>query len=180
MPPLMIMLIRHAEKQPDDPPPFGINEAGAADKHSLTPRGWQRAGALVGFFASPSFPIVTPDVIYASAADSTESAGDDSKSLRPQETVAPLARRLGLTVHAPFVVGKETELANRLESEDGFVLVAWEHKHIPLIAAALNAQAPKIWPDDQFDCVWILTRGDCGYNFREVNQSLLDGDAPLC
>src|SRR5579863_5060820 len=136
MPPLMIMLIRHAEKEPENPPPFGVNEAGAVDKHSLTARGWQRAGALIEFFASPSLPIVTPDVIYASAADTAEAAGDDSKSLRPQETVTPLARKLGLAVNAPFVVGQETQLAKQVESEVGFVLVAWEHKHIPLIAAA--------------------------------------------
>ena len=179
MPPLKVMIIRHAEKQPDEPPPYGVNEAGDADKHSLTARGWQRAGALIEFFASPSLPIVTPDVIYAAAAETDESAGDESKSLRPQETVTPLARRLGLAVNARFLVGEEAALANEIESQAGFVLVAWEHKHIPLICAALKAQSPGVWPEDRFDAVWILTRGDCGYNFREVRQSLLDGDAPL-
>jgi broad specificity phosphatase PhoE len=179
MPPLIVMLVRHAEKQPDDPPPFGINEDGSADKHSLTARGWQRAGALVEFFASPSLPIVSPDVIYATAVDTSESVGDDSKSLRPQETVTPLARRLGLSLKAPFVVGQEAALAKKIESQTGFVLVAWEHKHIPLIAAALKAKTPTAWPEDRFDLVWLLTRGDRGYKFRAVPQLLLDGDAPV-
>ena len=51
MPPRKLMLIRHGEKEPDSgPPPYGVNAEGRQDPHSLSPRGWQRAGALVSFF----------------------------------------------------------------------------------------------------------------------------------
>jgi broad specificity phosphatase PhoE len=179
MAPSIIMLIRHAEKQPDDPgpPPFGITEDGIANKHSLTVRGWQRAGALVDFFAKPTPPVATPHVIYAAVASTSAEADDEHKSLRPQETVAPLARRLGLTVDSSYPVDQVEALATELRSRTGVVLVAWEHKHIPLIAAALQARTPSTWPDHRFDMVWLLTSREGGYDFTAVNQSLLNGDA---
>jgi hypothetical protein len=181
MSPTKIMLIRHAEKQPDDPPgppPYGINEDGEQDRHSLSPRGWQRAGALIGFFARPiPGPIAKPNVLYACAVDTSEGVGDDSKSVRPQQTVMPLARKLGVVINTDFVIGEEAQLATSIRSRLGVVLVAWEHKHIPLIATALGADAPSAWPDDRFDMVWVLTpRGDRHY-LAIVNQSLLQGDA---
>ena len=50
MPAQKIMIIRHAEK-PEHHGPRGVDENGDEDKKSLTVRGWQRAGALVQFFA---------------------------------------------------------------------------------------------------------------------------------
>lgn len=182
MPPSKLMLIRHAEKQPADPPgppPYGVNADGVQSKHSLIARGWQRAGALVRFFFVPSgnTPIERPDWIYATKVDADPSAGDDSKSLRPQETVTPLALALELPVNAPCAVGEEGQLAAEIASRSGVVLVAWEHKHIPLIAAALGARTPNSWPDDRFDMVWVLTPHREGYSFAQVDQSLLGGDA---
>jgi|SRR5580700_471407 hypothetical protein len=182
MPPTKIVMVRHAEKQPEDPPgppPYGVDEDGSANKHSLSVRGWQRAGALVPLFcdAPREGPIERPDFIYASAVDTSPSADNDGKSLRPQETVAPLALRLGLTVNTPYVVGQEAELAAEIESRSGIVLVAWEHKHIPLIAAALGAKTPSVWPDDRFDMLWMLTRRGDAYDLRQLDQSLLGGDA---
>jgi len=57
------------------------------------------------------------------------------------------------------------------------VLVAWEHKHIPIIAAALGAQTPSVWPDDRFDMLWILTPRRGAYHFAQIDQPLLGGDA---
>jgi len=48
-----ILIIRHAEK-PEPGGDIGINSQGQPDKESLTPRGWQRAGAWVQLFAPPS------------------------------------------------------------------------------------------------------------------------------
>jgi broad specificity phosphatase PhoE len=176
MPPSKIMLIRHAEKQPDDPPgppPYGINANGKKKRRSLTVRGWQRAGALVPFFCAPKPPIETPDFIYASAVTDDN---DETKSRRPQDTVTPLARRLGIEINAPYTIGQEAKLATDIQSRAGVVLVAWEHKHIPLLAAALSTSVPGTWPDDRFDVVWILTAQRGAYFFAAVNQSLLQGD----
>ncbi len=50
--PATISIIRHAEKQLGDAPPQGISIDGTADPELLTPRGWQRAGALISLFVA--------------------------------------------------------------------------------------------------------------------------------
>ena len=172
------MIIRHAEKQPDDPPPYGIDENGIQNKHSLIVRGWLRAGALIEFFASPRGALVRPNALYAAAASADPAADDEHKSLRPQQTIAPLARKLGLTADTSYGIGREPELAMAITARSGAVLVAWEHTHIPLIAAALHADAPRTWPGERFDVVWLLRHREGGYRFTQIDQSLLSGDAP--
>lgn len=185
MPPRKLMLIRHGEKEPDSgPPPYGVNENGEQDKHSLSPRGWQRAGALVPFFHNPwAQGVERPDAIYASAIGATAviaDGNDVSKSLRPQQTVTPLAEAIGLTVNAPYPVGEEAQLAQTIQSNEfGVVLVAWEHNHIPNVAQVFCPAAPSSWPGgDRFDRVWVLTRQNDGtFLFADVGQVLLSGDS---
>lgn len=188
MPPLKLMLIRHGEKEPDaGPPPHGVNAEGEQNKHSLSPRGWERAGALVPFFRRAwAKKIEEPDAVYASKVGKKAlmtDGHDISKSLRPQQTVTPLveaiAPRAGL--QTPYAVGEEPQLARAIkDNEDGVVLIAWEHNHIPHIAAAFSPDAPSEWPSvERFDLVWILTRsGDGSYAFDVTPQSLLSGDLP--
>jgi broad specificity phosphatase PhoE len=185
MPPQKLMLVRHAEKEPEaGPPPYGINAEGEQDKHSLTVRGWQRAGALVPFFRLAwARGIEPPDAVYASkVGDSVLIADghDISKSLRPQQTVTPLVDAIGPEkgLQTPCAVGEEAELVQAImANETGIVLVAWEHHHIPDIAKAFSAQAPASWPGSRFDNVWVLTRSHRGtYAFEEVPQSLLSDD----
>ncbi|MEY4015909.1 MAG: hypothetical protein RIS46_905, partial [Actinomycetota bacterium] len=45
------MFIRHGEKPGEHGPPHGINHDGEHDPHSLSLRGWTRAGALAGLLA---------------------------------------------------------------------------------------------------------------------------------
>jgi broad specificity phosphatase PhoE len=187
MPPRKLMLIRHGEKQPDaGPPPYGIDADGNQNEHSLSPRGWQRAGALVPFFRETwARRIELPDAIYASKVGSTivmADGHDVSQSLRPQQTVTPLADAIDLSkgLQTPFAVGEEAQLAQTIRAnEGGVVLVAWEHNHIPIIAQAFSSEAPASWPGSRFDVVWIFTRSKHdGYAFKQVAQSLLAGDEP--
>ena len=67
MPTQTIYMIRHAEK-PNGIGPAGIDESGNPDGESLTPRGWQRAGAWTELFA-PSLAdsvLTTPTSLFAS------------------------------------------------------------------------------------------------------------------
>ena len=86
-----IMIICHAEKPPvppASPPPFGVTLDGTRDEHSLSVRGWQRAGALVSFFAtsrSVSPSIRAPQFIYAVKVD------DDDERARTTQRVKALA-----------------------------------------------------------------------------------------
>jgi broad specificity phosphatase PhoE len=185
MPARKLILIRHGEKEPDaGPPPYGVDGNGEQDKHSLSPRGWQRSGALVEFFRKPwAAGIETPDAIYASMVGAIPVLADGvdvSKSLRPQQTVTPLIEALApaIVLQTPFAVGEETQLAERIQqSENGVVLIAWEHHHIPVIAAIFCSNAPDDWSGDRYDDVWILNRSNDGsYAFVETPQSLLSGD----
>jgi hypothetical protein len=170
------MIVRHAEKPTKANEEFGIRPNGEHDKHSLTVRGWTRAGALVNLFAphhgAPRPGLARPDVIYAAGH------GDDHGH-RPVQTVTPLAERLGLHIHSHWREGSEDELAARLAEHDGAVLVAWQHEAIPKIVRALGSgDGPDEWPDERVDVVWTLTRVGSGWRFAQVPQLLLAGDLP--
>ena len=65
------------------------------------------------------------------------------------------------------------------------MLVCWEHKHIPLIAAALplvsGTVIPRKWPRERYDVIWVFTLvpepGPVRYAFSQMPQQLLAGDA---
>ena len=174
------MIIRHAEKPSDDQLVRGVTIHGTHDRHDLSVRGWQRAGALVRFFAPleprpTGAPIAPPRTIFASAAT------PKSPSLRSQHTVAPLAAALGLRVHKPYAKGEEKALANAMAAAEEPVLVAWHHNHIPALARAIGGKdlaCPRHWPDDRFDLVWVLDRptGAASWSFSQTAQCLLAQD----
>jgi len=95
----MIMIVRHAEKPTTVNDEHGVRPDGEHDRHSLTVRGWTRAGALVGLFAprhgEPKTSLARPAAIYAASH-----AGDGSR--RPIQTVTPLAEWLELPVHSKW------------------------------------------------------------------------------
>jgi len=179
MPP-SISLIRHAEKQLGHGLPHGVSVTGTPDPESLTPRGWQRAGALVSLFvARPGQPaaaiLPTPVHLFASGV------GPHSHSRRPLETLQPLSDRLSLPLQQPFRQEELDQLVQAISACGGHVLVAWEHKRIPLIANMLIGDAttaPQVWPEDRFDLVWVLERdGTSGrYQLHQLPQLLLAGD----
>jgi broad specificity phosphatase PhoE len=180
--PSVVMLLRHAEKPLGAGPPYGVTIDGTPDPESLTPRGWQRAGALVGLFVSDASDarrraLPTPTHLFASRV------GPHSSSARPRETLLPLGERLGLGVDARF--GKEElgELVRAVEATDGVVLIAWEHHLIPSLATMLvrdGSRVPQAWPDDRYDVVWVLEDAGlgAGRGLRQVPEMVLGGDRP--
>jgi broad specificity phosphatase PhoE len=128
---LTILLIRHAEK-PDDEYQ-GVNEFGVNDPESLTPRGWQRAGALAVLLAGSNGSL-TPDQIYASSPDKEKVAPHikvGSKSSRALETVTPLAEKLNKTPIQTFGKGNEQDLVDAITTFEGTTLTCWQHEEIP-------------------------------------------------
>ena len=177
-PPQQILVIRHAEKPPPFGPPHGIKEDGRLDNHSLVVRGWQRAGALVEYFATPrDAAIRRPTFVYA-----PPNLGVEGDHGRPHQTVSPVAARLGCEIDARFGLDAERDLVADVLTRSGIVLIAWEHKRIPHIADAIlgdEKTAPQAWPDDRFDLVWVFDRRpDGGYAFGQRPQLLLAGDRP--
>ena len=158
--PKVVYIIRHAEK-PD-----------SKDDPNLSPRGYKRADALVKVFPAR---FCVPDFIWATAPS--------NHSLRPLETVTPLAQSLHLTALDEFSDDDYAKLAHELLSDGRFagksVLVCWHHEKIPDLASALGAKdAPDHWKDDVFDRVWEL-RFENGkvVDFENRPEEALPGDS---
>jgi len=185
MPPLKIMLIRHSEKPIKDrnllPNSIrGVEPDGTKSKDSLSVRGWQRAGALVRYFApldgqAPLDPtIAQPDCLFACRAYPTNT------SLRPQQTLWPLAEELAIPVNCDFAEGEEPALVEAVNAQQGgVVLISWKHNQLPRIANFIlgnKKQSPQSWPIDNFSTTWIFDRIAEGWSFQQRPQRLLAGD----
>jgi hypothetical protein len=157
-----IWLIRHAEKPAGDI--GGVDENGAADLESLTPKGWERAGAWAVYFEGK---VPTPTAIYASPnaklKDKQAGIDDGSHSKRPVQTITPYADAVHTSLDQRFLKGEETALAaavtDVLAARHGDVVVCWQHEDLPAIATALGATGvPAKWDGARFDMIWKLTR----------------------
>ena len=177
----LIMVLRHCEKPTEVY--AGITKNGTESEHSLIVRGWQRAGALIRFFAPSSGPVASarlerPAFLFAASpdADGAES-GDQSK--REEETLGGLSDLLGIDLNLTFGKGQEKEVAAASVASDGPVLIAWDHRKIIELAKAIapKESIPKEWPSERFDIVFAFKLQPNGtYSFSQVPQLLLAGD----
>lgn len=178
-----IMIIRHAEKPTTTPLANGVTITGSQDKDSLIVLGWQRAGALVALFAPSRGPLQsseldTPQFIYATSTS-------DVEGNRPEETITPLAAKLGLTPNKSFANSQEQAAAASAMSCNGIVLICWPHGKIPKLASYIPLSSnnknpvPQSWPSDRFDVVFVfdLDTSAGGYIFSQVPQLLLSVDS---
>jgi hypothetical protein len=193
-PPEAIYVIRHGEKPADPDPsshgkppdaPFGVDLAGNQSRHSLVPRGWQRAGGLIALFdpagAGAKAGLRTPTVLVSPGHGSKEKTAGH----RTYQTIEGLGGRLGIEIDADYEVGQEAKLAASVVGDySGVVLICWEHHHIPVIASALplvtGTVIPPEWPKHRFDVVWTFTRvpgAGAEYAFGQIPQLLLSGDS---
>jgi hypothetical protein len=196
-PPDVIYVIRHGEKPADPPPavpgqsppapvaPFGVDDQGNQDAHSLLPRGWQRSGALAALF-DPALGTLQAG-LQTPAALLSPFYGDPAKTAahRTYQTIQGLSDRVGLPIVSTFAEGQEPQLAaSVLSGDSGVVLICWEHDHIPALASSLPAipetVMPQTWPGDRFDVIWTFTlvpgAASIQYTFSQVPQQLLSGD----
>jgi hypothetical protein len=163
--PAHIILLRHAEK-PDNP----------ADVH-LSPQGQERARALVSLFGSNS-PLTSNAPVAALYA--TRVTRHDH-SQRTGETLAPLAKELGLSVQTPYETSFYPLLARDVLANSAYlgktVVICWTHHHIADLAGALGVKPkPAPWKDRTFDRLWLIkpTGGSAG--LQDLPQRLLKGD----
>ena len=178
-----IYLIRHGEKPPKIPPPHGLTAAGEHDDdHSLTIRGWQRAGALMTLFAPVDQQFragfAHPDRLVAPKY--TDAPAVDE---RTHQTIDVIRQQTGYTVEMPCKVAEKDDklkaVGRTLATYTGVTLVCWEHDDLQPIAqgVAPNADIPP-WDGDRFDMVWVFTSdtGPDGFDFTQIPQLLLPGD----
>jgi len=163
--PAQVIIIRHAEK-----PDTG---------NQLNERGFQRANALVDFFehAPAVTKYGTPAAIYAMAPK-----GPDG-SVRPIQTVTPLAKDLGLAIKTPYQREQLDRLVQDIMGNPDYqgrmVLICWEHKVIPEMAQDFGGtSAPDFWAGEVFDRAWILNfTGDRVTSFQDAPEHVLPGDS---
>ena len=174
MPAAKIMLIRHAEKPNGDGGP-GFMPNGAENPRALTQTGWKRANALVGLFnptdgASPKSPLAKPGSLFASG----------SESLRPKQTIAPVAAAVNLSIRT-FLKGQEPQLVAAVKGAEDPVLICWQHEAIPEIGALIRGSAdgiPPKWPAHRFDLVWVFDLQAFGaWSFAQVPELVMPGDS---
>ncbi|WP_251065461.1 hypothetical protein [Streptomyces sp. ISL-44] len=168
----LVMVIRHAEK------PYagdsGWDEEGEDDPGSLAGRGWRRAEELTRLFPpARGSSLPRPAAVFAAG-------GKAAAPARCKQTVAALATALRTPVRTEFAVGAEPALVRAVLLAPMPVLVCWEHSGIPRLVRALGADrvlgVPATWPD-RHDLVWMFTRRQGHWSFRELPQHLLAGDA---
>jgi hypothetical protein len=176
------MLIRHAEK-PVPGASRGVDVDGNPDEESLTPKGWQRSGALACFFdpRSSALPpgLSTPDVVFATGV------GPGSTSKRSVQTAMTVARLLEEQRSVPFITQYLKDdldaVATDVLAREGSALLVWEHKMMADLVRRLtsNSVAVDEWDPACFDRIWILVHSHAGWVFSQLPQSLLPGDGPL-
>jgi hypothetical protein len=97
-------------------------------------------------------------------------------------TAGPLADELGLEVNHDHAEGEETALAAAVFAAPSPVLIVWHHNHIVRLVRKIAGDQPGCpahWPDERFDLVWILDRGDArtgAWAFSQVAQRLFPDD----
>jgi broad specificity phosphatase PhoE len=182
LPTTKIMVIRHAEKPNGE---AGLMADGTENEAALTSTGWRRAAALIGLFdpANGHFVdphLARPETIFASGTD------HHNKSLRPQQTVTPLAKAMNLPIKTDFIKGNEGGLIQKATTIGGTVLISWQHEAIPDIAGLILGRqdsVPQRWPGYRFDLVWVFDRpsGTGNWSFVQVPQMLFasDSSAPI-
>lgn len=182
MSPRTVMFLRHGEKPGDHGLPLGVDQHGQPDPHSLSVRGWTRAGALAALFdhvPSPQRPgLARPQRVLATKPT------HEYRSKREHDTASPTAARLGIGIENDFTHKDAADAATSILHGERDTLVVWHHGSMPELLSHFPvknaADIPGAWPEDRFDLVWILTGDDDGrYTFSSQPQDLLSDDAPL-
>jgi hypothetical protein len=172
-----IVLVRHGEK-----PDKGLGQ--------LDCQGLNRALALPPVIAKT---FGKPSAIFA--PDPSQQKEDDGVSydyVRPLATIEPTAIYFGLPVNASFGFSNTDGVRAAIEQRlyrNAVVLVAWEHRHIEIIARALLAAnggdpalVPK-WDKDDFDSIYVVTitgTADAAKATFAHEREGLDGQPDAC
>jgi hypothetical protein len=187
----LVFCLRHGEKPAnaedesklpdDDAHGPGFDVRGHENRHALTIRGWQRAGALAatqlcGQLADPS--LVEPIIFLVPRY--TDDDGDDvSASHRPYQTVLALARRTDTFPNPTCQPDDTNHLRDLVKGHEGTVVVCWEHKQLRKLAKLLTGEAKPPWAGHEFDLIWRFTRdGADHYRLEMLPQDVLAPDDP--
>ncbi|TPX65185.1 hypothetical protein SpCBS45565_g05358 [Spizellomyces sp. 'palustris'] len=186
--PTTILLIRHAEKLPwsSGMAPTALQKSEYVDTHVLSPKGYERAQALAAYFLHREeiLQLLERRPWGAVVAQNVDEVGGWGLSLRPKETVEPLAKALE-PLKVPFHLYTKSSLPSLVQLlrsglyKDRTVLISWAHQQLPDLVKALGVPDDKVpkWNKKRFDVTWVVDfDGKGGVEFRQVPQRLLYGD----
>ncbi|MEY3544763.1 MAG: hypothetical protein RLZZ106_123 [Cyanobacteriota bacterium] len=140
--PAQVLLMRHGHKDP------------AAQHYNLSPAGFQRALALASVIPA-CFGSPTQIISYALDPDT-------SKNARSYQTAVPLAVASGVDIRLDRTSIKDSRRSGSLmlrnsALQGGLLVLFWEHRHLPELAAGLGwASMPPI-DDNDFDTLYRFT-----------------------
>jgi len=149
-----IVVIRHGEKKANK------------SKGGLSCKGLNRGLALPDMllqrYGNNIKGIFAPEPVYIKDPGDGD---NDSWYLRPIITIDPLAIRMGIAINIHFNMNENIDeliLSKKLyEAEPGVYIVAWEHKHIPLLVDSImrlykeEIQIPN-WNETEFDRLYVI------------------------
>ena len=129
-----VFLVRHAERADS-----GMSPAPGADP-DLSEAGKARAESLATVLK-----------------DANITAIFTTQYKRTQQTAAPLAKALGITL--TIVPSKDTvDLVKQVKAAKGNVLVVGHSNSVPDVIKGLGISTPVTIPDDEFDSLFIVSR----------------------
>ena len=147
--PALIVLLRHAEKPNDDKDP------------NLGDVGYRRAGALPAWLSSQlqrisSIPLSSIGAIYA-----MKGGTDKHKTLRPIQTVIPLANTASILLNQNYGFGQTYNLVHEILTTSTYsnkvVVICWIHEELGELAKAFGITKPPIWDSKDYDHTWFIT-----------------------
>lgn len=181
--PKTVFIVRHGEKTTKKES-LHFEQWYFKDSKPLSVRGWERAYALAAFFGMESDIIKKYGPIHALFAPKPDAY---YKSVRPIQTITPLANLLHKDINYNFALDKDQipalaeHITNNKALDNKVVLIAYEHHHIPALLDAFKVKKHlKKWPNDVFDWVVILefdTKTEECVKYSIQPQQLLYGDS---
>jgi len=164
--PARVILLRHAEQPPHE-----------SSVH-LSERGEARARALVAFLTNaPAFATNSPPAALFAPKFTRR-----GHTIRPYETLEPVAHYLKLPVQMPYGPTGYVALAKHILTDPALdgktVVICWRHDELPNIAKALGVKPkPARWKGGVYDRVWVITCEHHRSWLTDLPQKLLPGDS---
>jgi hypothetical protein len=161
--PAQVLLMRHGHKDP------------AGQTYNLSPAGFQRALALASVIPAC---FGSPTQIISFAFDP-----DTAKNARSYQTAVPLAVATGVNIRLDIASIRDSKqsgeaLLHDPALEGGYLVLFWEHRHLPKLAAGLGWSAMPPIADDDFDILYRFTYSQASSTplvTRYSQTALLDG-----
>ncbi len=184
--PAVVIMIRHGEKEimrnSFCKKVYVKNKKGKQEPiytPYLSVKGHERANALVPYFVMDSQNTIFGQPVAIFASGPAKAGG----SMRPIDTILPTVKAFGLEVQAQYTAEEYKDLAEHImtnkEFDGKYIIISFEHHHIPLLAHAMGVkQAPHSWPE-VFDRAWVTKFDKHGkvLSFENKPQRLLYGDS---